>query len=172
MVAFAESGGCLRGKILRYFGDPLAPTGCESCGNCRPHALDPHERDTLHKILTGVSRSGERYGRRRLVAMLVGDTADLPPALASLSTAGSLCDGGSDYVDGWIDAAVRAGLIATSPDEYRTLRLSEHGRDVLLGRVSGVDVAPPTDAWRADARVGLRDSYRSRGGRREPWRGR
>ena len=33
----------------------------------------------------------------------------------------------------WIDAACGAGLIAISPDEYRTLRLTPLGRDVMTG---------------------------------------
>ena len=40
MVAFASTGGCLRGKILSSFGDPAAASACASCGNCRPHLPD------------------------------------------------------------------------------------------------------------------------------------
>jgi ATP-dependent DNA helicase RecQ len=35
MVAYAQTTECLRGTILRYFGDPDAPDGCGSCSNCR-----------------------------------------------------------------------------------------------------------------------------------------
>jgi hypothetical protein len=44
----------------------------------------------VQTILTGIARAGERYGRFRIVAMLVGDTGSLPPALTSLPTTGSL----------------------------------------------------------------------------------
>jgi ATP-dependent DNA helicase RecQ len=40
MVAYAETGACLRGTILRYFGDPGARDRCDSCGNCRPRSID------------------------------------------------------------------------------------------------------------------------------------
>ena len=36
MVAYAESRGCLRAAILRYFGDPAVRDPCGSCSNCQP----------------------------------------------------------------------------------------------------------------------------------------
>ena len=36
MIEYARCGGCLRGAILRYFGDPAARDRCEACGNCKP----------------------------------------------------------------------------------------------------------------------------------------
>ena len=44
----------------------------------------------MRKILAGIARSGERYGRHRITAMLVGSAGELPPALATLSTFGLL----------------------------------------------------------------------------------
>jgi ATP-dependent DNA helicase RecQ len=73
MVAYAESAGCLRATILRYFGDPAARESCGACGNCaRMAPLDEPSRLLVRKILSGVARAGERYGRRRIVAMLAG----------------------------------------------------------------------------------------------------
>ncbi len=34
MVAYATTSECLRGTILRYFGDPAAPERCRACSNC------------------------------------------------------------------------------------------------------------------------------------------
>ena len=34
MVPYADTAGCLRATILRYFGDPAAREPCGSCGNC------------------------------------------------------------------------------------------------------------------------------------------
>ena len=46
----------------------------------------------VRKILSGIARSGERYGRRKIAAMLVGQVDDLPPPLTTLSTTGLLRD--------------------------------------------------------------------------------
>ena len=170
MVAFARTAGCLRGRVLRYFGDPAAAAACHSCGNCRPHLLDAHERELLRKLLAGVVEAGERYGRRRVVAMLVGDTAELPPALVSLSSVSVLQGEESDVVAGWIDSAIRAGLIAVSPDEYRTLRLTDRGRDVLTGKASDIEVMPPGDIRTWERRARDHEGGGWRGRRREPWR--
>src|SRR5262245_27839309 len=45
MVAYADSTGCLRATILRYFGDPAAREPCDACGNChRRSPLDEAAR--------------------------------------------------------------------------------------------------------------------------------
>jgi ATP-dependent DNA helicase RecQ len=36
MIEYAQCASCLRGAILRYFGDPEAKERCDSCANCRP----------------------------------------------------------------------------------------------------------------------------------------
>jgi ATP-dependent DNA helicase RecQ len=144
MIAYAGTPDCLRATILRYFGDPAVREPCGSCGNCRPAgALDAHDRELVRKILAGVARAGERYGRRRIIAMLTGETGDLPPTLARLSTAGLLRHESPETIDRWIDAAVAAGLLAVSRDQYRTLGLTPRGRDVMSGRVVEFEIAAP-----------------------------
>ena len=143
MIAYAETRQCLRATILRYFGDPAARDPCRSCGNCDPRGIDAYERELVRKILAGVARAGGRYGPRKIVAMLVGDTSDLPPALAGLSTTGLLRQEAPETLDRWIDAATAAGLIAVSSDKYQTLSLTTLGRDVMTGRTEDLRVTPP-----------------------------
>jgi ATP-dependent DNA helicase RecQ len=143
MIAYAGTGECLRATILRYFGDPAVCEPCGSCGNCQPHAIDAHDRELVRKILSGIARAGERYGRRRIIAMLVGDTTDLPPHLATLSTTGLLRRHQPLTLERWIDAGISAGLIAVSSDQYRTLSLTADGRDVMSGRTENLQIVPP-----------------------------
>jgi ATP-dependent DNA helicase RecQ len=162
MVAYADTTACLRATILRYFGDRSGPDACGACGNCdRREPLDDDSRLLVRKILSGIARAGERYGRRKIAAMLVGDTDELPDALTRLSTTGLLRTERAQEVERWIDAASGAGLIAVSPDEYRTLRLTTLGRDVMAGRVEEIAMSRPM------ARVAARGtrSRRSRAGR-------
>jgi ATP-dependent DNA helicase RecQ len=147
MIAYAETGECLRGTILRYFGDPAARDSCGACGNCRPNAIDPYDRELVGKILSGIRRAGERYGRRRIVALLVGDARDLPAGLTGLAVMGVLRDEGPDVVDRWISAALAAGLIAVSRDRYRTLSLTARGRDVMDGRGGELEMSVPPRSW-------------------------
>jgi ATP-dependent DNA helicase RecQ len=161
MIAYAESTGCLRAAILRYFGDPSVLDPCRRCGSCQPDAIDSYDRDLVRKILSGIARAGERYGRRKVAAMLVGETNELPPVLAGLSTTGLLRHEPAATVERWIDACVTAGLVAVSPDQYRTLSLTAPGRAVMAGCAEPIRMAAPFT--RAPAR-GLR-SYRRRGRR-------
>ena len=148
MVAYADSADCLRSTILRYFGDPAVSGACGSCGNCHAWTtVDPDSRLLVRKILSGIARAGERYGRRRIAAMLVGAVDDLPAPLTGLSTTGLLAGEDPRTIERWIDAACGAGLIAVSRDEYRTLTLTPLGRDVMAGRVE--DVRMPIPARRS-----------------------
>jgi ATP-dependent DNA helicase RecQ len=169
MVAYAEASSCLRATILRYFGDPAAREPCEACSNCRPPtALSPQDRDILQVVLTGILRAGERYGRRRIIAMLVGETADLPSTLRQLPTTGSLQAEGAEQIGLWIDAAITSGLVRVSADQYRTLALTPSGRATLAGTLADPPVrAPSTPSlryrewsadldWRLFARAGRR----------------
>jgi ATP-dependent DNA helicase RecQ len=144
MVDYADTHTCLRATILRYFGDPAVREPCGSCGNCRPGANDAYERELVRKILAGIARAGERFGRRRIVDMLLGDNGDLPPALVNLSTCGLLKHETPDALHGWIDTCVAAGLIVISKDQYRTLRLTPEGREVMYGRRPEFRVTRPT----------------------------
>lgn len=172
MVAYADSAGCLRATILRYFGDPAAREPCEACGNCRRRApLDAPARLLVRKILSGIARAGERYGRRKIAAMLVGHVEDLPEPLTRLSTTGLLQHEDPRTVERWIDAACAAGLVRASNDQYRTLRLTPLGWDVMAGRLEDLEMAVPTVRHASSIR---RASQRRPGVRKRgsSWRGR
>lgn len=112
----------------------------------------------MRKILAGVARAGERYGRRRIAAMLAGDVEELPEPLTRLSTTGLLRGEPPRTIERWIDAACAAGLMAVSADRYRTLRLTPRGRDLMAGRIEQAMLAMP-------------DAHRARVGRALPARG-
>jgi ATP-dependent DNA helicase RecQ len=143
MVEYADTRACLRATILRYFGDPDVRDPCGACANCCPAALDRYDAELVRKILAGIARAGERYGRNRIVAMLLGDTGDLPAALARLSTTGLLRHETSEALHDWIDACVAASLVIVSKDQYRTLSLTPEGRHVMQGRQQTLKVARP-----------------------------
>jgi ATP-dependent DNA helicase RecQ len=143
MTEYADTAACLRATILQYFGDAAARDRCDACGNCRPNAIDAYEHGLVRKILSGIAHAGQRYGRHRIVAMLLGETGDLPPSLTSLSTAGLLRQETSAVVHRWIDASIAAGLIVVSTDQYRTLSLTPRGREAMQGRLQDLEMCRP-----------------------------
>jgi len=144
MIGYADSTGCLRATLLGYFGERDVPPRCGACGNCRRRRpLEPEKLLLLRKILSGVARGGERWGKRRVAAMLTGKLEDLPERLTGLSTTGLLADEKPGAVEEWIDAATGAGLLAATDDVYRTLSLTRAGRAVMSGRVVEVELTLP-----------------------------
>lgn len=144
MIAYADSTGCLRAALLGYFGEADVPSRCGNCGNCaRRRPLDAEELLLLRKILSGVARAGERFGRRKISAMLAGDLEGLPESLKTLSTTGLLSQEDRKKIDRWIEAAVGAGLLKASDDVYRTLSLTAVGRDVMAGRRPDAELTLP-----------------------------
>jgi ATP-dependent DNA helicase RecQ len=143
MIDYADTSACLRATILRYFGDAAVREPCDSCGSCQPDAIDAYDREHVRKILSGIVRAGERYGRNRIIAMLLGDTDDLPPALTDLSTTGLLRHETFHALHGWIAASISAGLIVVSADQYRTLSLTDQGREFMHGRMQDLRIRRP-----------------------------
>jgi ATP-dependent DNA helicase RecQ len=148
MQEYADTRGCLRATILRYFGDPDVREPCRACGNCCPDALDGYECQLVRKILAGIARAGECYGRTRIVAMLVGDTSDLPASLTRLSTTGLLRHEPADALHDWIGACVHASLVSVSNDRFRTLSLTPEGRQAMHGSLPALRVRRATPVRR------------------------
>jgi ATP-dependent DNA helicase RecQ len=144
MVSYADTSACLRSTILRYFGDRDGGTECGGCSNCAARAaVSAEQLLLLRKILAGVARGGERWGRKKVAQMLTGHTSDLPDGLRDLSTTGLLANMEPGVVEKWIDALEGAGLLRSSPDVYRLLRLTPSGRDVMAGRTDAVSLVVP-----------------------------
>ena len=144
MIAYADSSACYRATLLSYFGEQDAPRACGFCGNCaRRKDLGAEEVLLLRKVLSGVARGGQRWGKRKIAAMLAGHLEGLPESLASLSTTGILSNQSPKSIGDWIDAALGAGLLQASNDVYRTLALTPSGRDVMSGRAATVALTLP-----------------------------
>ena len=144
MIAYADSSGCYRATILRYFGERETPADCGFCGNCaRRQQLSDDDLLRLRKILSGVARGGERWGKRKIAAMLTGELEGLPDSLTRLSTTGILAGESARTVGDWIDAAQGGGLLAATDDVYRTLSLTPEGREVMAGRTPRVALTLP-----------------------------
>ena len=100
--------------------------------------MDAEQVLFLRKVLSGVARGGERWGKRKIAAMLLGDLEGLPESLARLTTTGLLAGEKRSTVERFLDGALGAGLLRATDDSYRTLSLTAEGRAVMSGRVAEV----------------------------------
>jgi ATP-dependent DNA helicase RecQ len=147
MIDWADATGCLRARLLRYFGEEDVAEPCGSCGGCARRApLDAEGILFLRKVLSGVARGGERWGKRKIAAMLLGDLEGLPEPLARLTTTGLLAGQRKEKVEAFLDGAVGGGFLRATDDVYRILSLTPEGRTVMAGRVPDVVLPLPAPA--------------------------
>jgi len=144
LLRFVNTKECRHATILRYFGDPTATGVCGNrCDNClhrsgaaRVTGREPTEVEWLQvqKALSAVARLGGRFGQTRVAQVLAGskDQAVLRAGLEQTSTYGLLADLSLKAIRRLLDALEDAECIECVGDEYPTIRLTEHGRAVML----------------------------------------
>ena len=145
LLAYAESIGCRRQRLLAYFGETLAaPCGnCDNCANA-PSAVDGSV--LAQKALSCVFRSGQRYGVGHLVNILRGEADERVRSLghASLSTFGIGAELDARQWRSVFRQLVALNLLATDEEGYGVLRLTSASRAVLRGETA-VTLRRPAD---------------------------
>lgn len=149
MVAYVQRATCRRAFLLQHFtGSPSGP-----CGSCDLCALGVHVRpdDDLRtdvlKALSCVARMMGRYGRGKVVDVLMGSHARpvVQAGLHTLSTHGLLKHKGRAAVQELLLALERSSLVVSTSGPYPTLDLTDAGAAVLQGGVLPPLWIRPTD---------------------------
>lgn len=163
MVGYANARDCRRQRILGYFGEPWEQENCGACDHClndrtygktaRYPVREPEETEwvMIQKILSCIARMQGRYGRARVIQVLMGSRArDIRDThLVRLSTYGILKGTSRPVIDTYIEALIDADCIQIVGDEFPKLDLTPTGATVMR-RQSEVRLAlPEIDAPRA-----------------------
>ncbi len=77
LVSYADSQGCRRAPLLRYFGQNYRAANCGMCDHCRP--VDESQVDITTpalKFLSCVARAGEQFGAAHITDVLLGLQTD------------------------------------------------------------------------------------------------
>src|SRR6184192_3647593 len=140
MVHYAETRGCRRGVLLRYFGEEFAEPSCDGCDNC----LTPRETfdgtipaqkflSCVHRIL---AKSGFGFGLNHVVDVLRGaDTEAIRQRSHNeLSTYGIGHDLKRESWQAIGRELLRLGLVECAPGRFATLSLTPAGLDALRNR--------------------------------------
>ena len=72
LLGYCETTECRRQVLLRYFGETLAEP-CGNCGTCRDGTDSWDGTVAAQKALSGVYRTGQRFGAQYLTDVLVGN---------------------------------------------------------------------------------------------------
>ena len=72
LLGYCETTACRRQVLLRYFGETLADP-CGNCGTCKEGADSWDGTKAAQMALSGVYRTGQRFGAQYLTEVLVGN---------------------------------------------------------------------------------------------------
>ncbi|HEX5306430.1 MAG TPA: DNA helicase RecQ [Dyella sp.] len=134
LLAYAEAKRCRRELLLGAFGEPYQGP-CGHCDNCVSPPKTWDATVPAQKALSAVYRSGQRYGSGHVIDILRGIDGDRVNQLGhdKLTTFGVGADMDEKAWRSVFRQLLAAGLLATDPEGYGTLRLTEASRDVLTG---------------------------------------
>ena len=135
MTYYATTGGCLRARILSYFGEtPENP----HCGNCSGCMQQEQERDVTReagRIVACVLALGGKYGKALTAKVLAGgrDERIREKQLDKLSVYGSLRSEGEENIRAMIDELIMDEVLEVTDGRYPLLKAGPRAREALLG---------------------------------------
>lgn len=133
MKEFAEHDGCRRQYILQYFGE-RAPVYCGSCDYCLSNLEQRNATVEAQKLLSAVTRTGEKFGADYLIDFLRGSqSVKILAAHKEIKTYGI---GKELKKDEWlaiVKQMLQQRLVEQSDGVYPALRLNEASRRILKG---------------------------------------
>jgi len=134
MVDFAESRHCRRKYLMRYFGE-AHQGNCNSCDYCLSDFETVDITVEAQKILSAVSRLGERFGKTMVVDLLRGAQSEkMKPWMRDLPTYGI---GKGHAKQFWMDVIRHLlqndFLKEEYMDQYQILKLTDNSTSILSG---------------------------------------
>ena len=135
MTFYCTTNDCLRSFILKYFGDKSA-TYCGKCSNCMTQFETVDITIDSQKILSCIIKTGQRFGKKMICDVLIGNTNDrlLAAGLDNQSTFGLLKSYSPNKVFTIISHLEQCGYISTFGDKYPVLRVTPKSYDILRGK--------------------------------------
>ncbi len=137
MIALTETAQCRTRGLLACFGENLEKP-CGHCDNCVAPARTFDGTIAAQKALSAVFRTGQRFGAKHVVQVLLGETSEgiLRWAHDKLPTFGVGKDQPSRFWHGVIRQLVALGALDVAEEEggFRLLRLdADRARPILRG---------------------------------------
>ncbi len=135
MIGYSTDSECLRHYILRYFGEK-ADNECGNCSHCNGGSVRRDITIEAQKILSCISRCGQRFGRTMIIDVLRGSKGEKVKkhGFEKLTTYGIMSDTSSEMLNLLIDRLITKAYISVSDDGYDTLSLTIEANSVLRGQ--------------------------------------
>ena len=135
MTFYATASGCLRTRILAYFGETPENARCGNCSNCM---MAEQERDVTReagRIVAAVMALGGKYGKALCAKVLAGsrDERIRERGLDKLSAFGCLKNEGEENIRQMIDELIVDEVLELTDGQYPLLKAGPRAREALLG---------------------------------------
>ncbi|GAB6436779.1 MULTISPECIES: DNA helicase RecQ [Bacillus] len=135
MTDYCHTEQCLQSFILQYFGEE-PKEDCGRCGNC----IDDRESIDVTResqmVLSCMIRTNQRFGKQMIAQVLTGSKNKkvIEFNFHTLPTYGLLSNRSVKEVSEFIEFLISDELIAVEHGTYPTLKVTEKGKEVLLGK--------------------------------------
>ena len=137
MVFYCTTSDCLRGYMLKYFGDEHKES-CGKCSNCLTEFEVVDVTVEAQKILSCIIRTGQNYGVKMVMDVLRGIPSDriIRARLNRQSTFGIMKDAKVTEIKYIIEKLEEQGYIISVGAGKPVLRVTEMSYPVLRGNAS------------------------------------
>ena len=135
MTYYATTGGCLRTRILSYFGETPENPHCGHCSGCLQAEKEHDVTREAGRIVACVMALGGKYGKTLTAKVLAGgrDERIREKQLDKLSVFGSLRSEGEENIRAMIDELIMDEVLELTDGKYPLLKAGPRAREALLG---------------------------------------
>ncbi|MGF1434398.1 DNA helicase RecQ [Bacillus thuringiensis] len=135
MIDYCHTEQCLQSFILQYFGEE-PKEDCGRCGNCTDDRESIDVTRESQMVLSCMIRTNQRFGKQMIAQVLTGSKNKkvIEFNFHTLPTYGLLSNRSVKEVSEFIEFLISDELIAVEHGTYPTLKVTEKGKEVLLGK--------------------------------------
>ncbi|WP_394230115.1 DNA helicase RecQ [Bacillus thuringiensis] len=135
MTDYCHTEQCLQSFILQYFGEE-PKEDCGRCGNCTDNRESIDVTKESQMVLSCMIRTNQRFGKQMIAQVLTGSKNKkvIEFNFHTLPTYGLLSNRSVKEVSEFIEFLISDELIAVEHGTYPTLKVTEKGKEVLLGK--------------------------------------
>ncbi|HFF3182949.1 TPA: DNA helicase RecQ [Bacillus cereus] len=135
MTDYCHTEQCLQSFILQYFGEE-PKEDCGRCGNCTDNRESIDVTRKSQMVLSCMIRTNQRFGKQMIAQVLTGSKNKkvIEFNFHTLPTYGLLSNRSVKEVSEFIEFLISDELIAVEHGTYPTLKVTEKGKEVLLGK--------------------------------------
>ncbi|GHT39585.1 ATP-dependent DNA helicase RecQ [Bacteroidia bacterium] len=138
MEMYCKTNLCLRASLLNYFGEERNKhENCGECSNCNNESEKVDITILAQKILSCISRTGERVGRGLIIDTLRGSKSEkvLNRKFHTLSTY-NICTESEHEITEVFNFLIENGYAYLTDDQYPVCKLAPKSKEILKKRMT------------------------------------